>query len=155
MNTYFISITPKANPRFARGVGSVKAKPVARLECLATTPIGSFGSGQCRDPAPGPENIRCRGRSLGTCCEEILPDSQRCDQEFVFVGPPISGRHRQTRMQKRLSARSSSFVESVGSGGGSDSALKPVTPDCHRKVASALATGYRIFFFWFSARAGS
>ena len=113
----------KSDPRFARRTGGVKAKPVARLECLAETSIGSFRGWKRRDPAPGPENLRCRGRSLGTCFDEISPDSERSHQKFVFVGSPLSGRDHQARMQKRLSARSSGFVESVGSGGRSDSEL--------------------------------
>ena len=39
-------------------------------------------------------------------------------------------------MQKRLSARSSGIVESVGSGGGSDSELKPVTPEIKTEIPS-------------------
>jgi ribosomal-protein-serine acetyltransferase len=39
-------------------------------------------------------------------------------------------------MQKRLPARSSGFVESVRSGGGSDSELKPVTPETKTEIPS-------------------
>ena len=39
-------------------------------------------------------------------------------------------------MQKRLSARSSGIVESVGSGGGSDSELSPVTPEIETEIPS-------------------
>src|ERR1700719_1700873 len=56
----------------------------------------------------------------------MFPESERSHQKIVFVGTPISRRHRQTRMQTRLFARASGFVESVGSGGGSDSELSRV-----------------------------
>jgi hypothetical protein len=39
-------------------------------------------------------------------------------------------------MQKRQSARTSGFVESVGSGGGSDSELKPVTLEIETDIPS-------------------
>jgi hypothetical protein len=52
------------------------------------TPLGSFRGWKHRDSSFGPEDIRCGGRSLGTCLDEILPDSERGDKEFVFVGPP-------------------------------------------------------------------
>jgi hypothetical protein len=59
---------------------------VARLECLAETPLGSFRGWKRRDPATGPENLRCRGRNLGTWFDEILPDSKRSHQKFTFFG---------------------------------------------------------------------
>jgi hypothetical protein len=124
----------KGNPRLARRTRSVKAKPVAGLERTAKTPIAFIGTGKHSDSATGPKNIRCRGRSLGTCFDEILPDSKRGHKEFVLLGPPLSGRHRQTRMQTRLSARSSGFVESVGSSGGSDSELIQCADDTEERL---------------------
>jgi hypothetical protein len=62
----------------------------------------------------GSEDIRCRGRNFGTRSHEISPDQERGDQKSVFFGAPISRRHYQGRMQKRLSARSSGIVESIG-----------------------------------------
>ena len=44
-------------------------------------------------------------------------------QELVLLGTPLPGRDHQGRMQKRLSARSSSVVESPKSSGGSDPKL--------------------------------
>jgi hypothetical protein len=71
----------------------------------------------------GPEDIRCRGRNPGTRFEKIPAPPERGDQEPVFFGSPLPGRHDQGRMQKRLSSRSSGIVESVGSGRGPDSEL--------------------------------
>ncbi|MEA3163615.1 MAG: hypothetical protein QOE88_1433 [Verrucomicrobiota bacterium] len=113
----------KGNPRPARRVGSVKTKPVAGLECLAETSIGSFRGWKRHDSATGSEDLRSRGRSLGTRYDEIFPDSERSHQKFVFVGTPLSRRERKRRMQTILSARPSGALESVGSGGGSDSEL--------------------------------
>jgi ribosomal-protein-serine acetyltransferase len=96
----------------------------------------SFLPGLETSSSPLPKYLRCRGRSLGTCFDEILPDSKRGHKEFVLLGPPLSGRHRQTRMQTRLSARSSGFVESVASSGGSDSGLRQVTPRIKTEIPS-------------------
>jgi hypothetical protein len=42
MNTIAMSITPKAIQYLLDELESSKTKPVARLESLATTPLGSF-----------------------------------------------------------------------------------------------------------------
>jgi ribosomal-protein-serine acetyltransferase len=54
----------------------------------------------------------------------------------VLIGTPISGCNLKGGMQKRLSSRSSGIVESVGSGGGSDSELSPVTPEIKTNIPS-------------------
>jgi ribosomal-protein-serine acetyltransferase len=56
----------------------------------------------------------------------------------VLLGPPISGRHHEERLQKRLSARSSGALESPRSGGESGSGLKPVTPEIKTEIPSLL-----------------
>src|ERR1700730_18998843 len=112
MNTTPISITPKAIQDMLDELEASKAKPVARLECSAKTSLGSFRGCKHHDSATGPEDIRCGGRNFGAGFDEILPDSKRGAQKFALLGSPISGRHRQTRMQKRLSPRSLGFVES-------------------------------------------
>ena len=38
----------------------------------------------------GPEDIRCRGRNLGTCPHEISPDSERCHQKSLLLGATVS-----------------------------------------------------------------
>ena len=126
MNTKSHVNRSQGHPRFARRVGSVKAKPVTRLECFAKTSTGSFRERKHHDSATGPEDIRCRGRSLGTRFDEILPDSERGDQKSVLLGSPISRCDHQGRMQNRLSARSSGTLESSRSSGGSDSELSHV-----------------------------
>ena len=130
-----MSMTPK---RFKTcwTIGSVKGEPTACLERPPADTRPSLGSWQNRDSATGPEDIRCGGRNLGTCFDEISSDSERGDQKPVFIGTPVPGRHHQGRMQTRLSARSSGFVESVGSGGGSDSELSPVTPEIKTEIPS-------------------
>jgi hypothetical protein len=85
-------------------------------ECLAETPFGSLRRWKRHDSSTGPENLRCRRPSLGTCFDEIISDSERDDQESLFLGPPVSRRDRQTRMQNPLSARSFKHVESVARG---------------------------------------
>jgi hypothetical protein len=47
-------------------------------------------------------------------------------------------------MQRRLSPRSSGIVESVGSGGGSDSELKPVTPEIKTEIPSLKSTSAQV-----------
>jgi hypothetical protein len=106
----------------------------ACLERAVKTPPCSFRECKRCHPATGPKDIRRGGRNLGTRFDEVFPESERGDQKSVFIRTPLSGHHHQGRMQKRLSARSSCFVESVGSGGGSDSELiqcadKGVSPD--------------------------
>ena len=119
----------------------VKAEPVARLECLTATQDGSFREWKLRDSTTGTKDLRCRGRSLGTCFDQILPDSKRCNQKFVFFRTAIPRRHRQTRMQKRLSARSSGTMESIGSGGTSDSGLSRCVDDTERLRKKNLLAG--------------
>jgi hypothetical protein len=51
--TYSRGDHSQGNPRFDRRTGSVQAKPVARLECIAEAPFGSFRDGKRCDSAPG------------------------------------------------------------------------------------------------------
>src|ERR1700726_780603 len=88
-----MSITPKAI-QDARRFGSVKAEPVARSERTATAPLSSFRGWKRSDPATGQEDIRCRGRSLGTCFDEIFPHSERLDES-------PRGRHRSPVRNKK------------------------------------------------------
>ena len=81
----------------------------------------------------------------GTCSDQILSDSERGDQKFVFLGTPISGRHHQSRMQKRLSARTSGPLESSRSGGGSDSELSHVRTDEPRRGKSSRSENFRLW----------
>jgi hypothetical protein len=89
MNTFAHVDHSKGNPRSARRTGGVKAESVAGLGCVAETPLGSFRGWKRHDSATGPENLRCRGRSLGTCSDEILPASERGHQGLVLLGTPI------------------------------------------------------------------
>src|SRR5258708_894975 len=84
---------------------SSKQSPLRAWNVLQRLRLVLSEAGKRCDSATGPEDLRCGGRSFGTCFDEILPDLERRDQKSVFFGPPLSGRHRQTRMQKRLSAR--------------------------------------------------
>jgi hypothetical protein len=123
----------------------VRAKPVARLECLAKTSTGPFRVRKRRDSATGSEDLRRRGRSLGTRFDEIISDSERGNQKSLFLGPPISGCGHQGRMQKRLSARSSSIVESLGSGGRFDSGLSRCAGGpLHRKSFDDISVSNRV-----------
>jgi hypothetical protein len=108
---------------FSRRARIVKAKPPAGLERTPTAPFGSLRGWKHHDSATGPEDIRCGGRNFGTGFDEIPAPAERGDQKFVFLCSPISGCHRQIRLQSRLSARPSGFVEGVGPGGGFDSKL--------------------------------
>ena len=130
-----MSMTPK---RFKTSwtIGSVKGEPTACLERPPADTRPSLGSWQNRDSATGPEDIRCGGRNLGACFDEISSDLERGDQKPVFIGTPVPGRHHKGGVQTRLSARSSGFVESVGWGGGSDSELSPVTPEIKTEIPS-------------------
>ena len=56
----------------------------------------------------------------------------------MFLGTPISGRHHQSRMQKRLSARPSGTLESTRSGRRFDSELRPVTPEIETEMPSLI-----------------
>ncbi len=44
-----------------RELGIIKAKPIAGLECLAETPLGSLRHRKPCDSTLGPEDLRCRG----------------------------------------------------------------------------------------------
>jgi hypothetical protein len=66
----------KGNPRLARRARSVKAEPVARLECFAEASIASIGAGKRCDSATDAEDIRCGGRYFGKCSDDIFPDSE-------------------------------------------------------------------------------
>ena len=77
------------------------------MECLTATQDGSFREWKLRDSTTGTKDLRCRGRSLGTCFDQILPDSKRCDQKFVFFRTAIPRRYHKERMQTRSSARPS------------------------------------------------
>jgi hypothetical protein len=69
---------------------------------------------------PAQKTFKAEGEAL----EHALTQSFRIRNEaIVLISTPISRHQRQTRMQKRLPARSSGVVESVGSGAGSDSGL--------------------------------
>ena len=105
-----------------------------RLERAAKTSHGSLGGGKRCDFSACSEDIRCRGRSVGTRFEEILPSPERCNQKSVFLGWPLSRCYDQGGMQRRLSTRSSSVVEGSRSGGGSDSELNHVTRTVPPKV---------------------
>jgi hypothetical protein len=85
-------------------------------------------------PPPAQKTFDAEGENLGTRFAEILADSERGDQKSVFVGSPISRRDDQGRMQKRLSSRSSGTLESVGSGGGSDSELIQCAEDTDERL---------------------
>jgi len=54
---------------FSRRARIAKAEPVARLECLTATQDGSFREWKRRDSTTGTEDLRCLGRSLGTCID--------------------------------------------------------------------------------------
>jgi hypothetical protein len=77
-----LSITPKTIEDLLDEVGSVKAEPVARLECFATAPLGALRDWEHCDSATGPEDIRRGRRNLGTRFDEILPPpsarSEKC-----------------------------------------------------------------------------
>jgi len=51
-----MSITPKAIQDLLDELEAVKAKPLASLECFATTPLGSFLGWKRRDSASGHSN---------------------------------------------------------------------------------------------------
>src|SRR6202035_5594872 len=118
------------------------------MERAAKTPHGSLGDGKRCNSSACSEDIRCRGRSVGTRFEEILPSPERCNQKSVFLGAPLSRCYHQVGMQRRLSARSSGVVESSRSGGGSDSELNHEASSCARAKSSLMSlvndTEYRI-----------
>jgi hypothetical protein len=91
----------------------------------------------------GPEDFDAEGEALEHALTKSFLISERGDQKSVFVASPISGRHHQERVQKRLSARSLCFVEGVGSGEGSHSGLSHVrtiqTDDFRRRACSPVS----------------
>jgi hypothetical protein len=110
---------------------------------VQAAPLGSFRDGECDRSGTGSEDILGGGRNLGTCFEEISPDSKRGDQKSVLLGSSLPGRDHRGRKQKRLSSRSSGVVESPRSGGGSDPKLNHVrtiqTNDFGRRTFSLLS----------------
>jgi hypothetical protein len=117
----------KGNPRFAGRIGSIKAKQVAGSERTLRTPTARSilsDAGNTPIPSRPQKTFDAEGEAL----EHALTRSFRIRNEpikgLVFLRLPLQGRYHQGRMQKRLSARSSRFVESSRSGGGSDSGLR-------------------------------
>ena len=108
-----MSITPKAIQDLLDELEASKQSRLRAWNVLQRLRLVLSEAGNIAIPSPGPEDIRCRGRSLGTCFDQIPAPPERSDQKSVLLSPPISGRHRQTRMQKRLSARSSGVLESL------------------------------------------
>ena len=118
-----MAITPKAIQDLLDELESSKQSRLRAWSVLQRLRMGSLGAWKRRDSAACSEDIRRRERGLGTCLGENAQDSKRSDQNFVLLGTPLPRRHHQGGMQKRLSPRSSGFVESVGSGRRSDSEL--------------------------------
>jgi hypothetical protein len=83
----------EGNPRLARRARSVKAEPVARLECFAEASIASIGAGKRCDSATGAEDIRCGGRYFGKCSDDMFPDSELP----VHLGTPLPGRYQRMK----------------------------------------------------------
>jgi hypothetical protein len=72
-------VHPKSNPRSARRICSIEAKPVACLECIAATPFGSFrGRTRC-DPAPAQKSFDAEGEAL----ERALTKSLRIRNDAI------------------------------------------------------------------------
>ena len=69
----------KSNPRYARRIGIIKAKPVARLECLAETSLGSLRLRKRCDLAPAQKTFDAEGEAL----EHALTKSFRIRNEAI------------------------------------------------------------------------
>ena len=90
---YRVGLLASAAGRVLSTSQNVKGKPVACLECFATAPLGSFRGWKRRDSTTGTEDLRCRGRSLGTCiddpCTSGTKRSKVCvPRSAAFVTPP-------------------------------------------------------------------
>ena len=117
------SITPKAIQDLLDELEASKQSRLRAWNVLQRLRLVLSELGNIAIPPSAQKTFDAEGEILGTCFDKILPDSERGDQKSVFLGSPLSGCDHQGRMQKRLSARSSGVVESVGSGGRSDSEL--------------------------------
>ena len=69
-----MEITPNAIQDLLDELEASKRSRLPRLECFAETPFGSLRGWKRCDSATGPENLRFRGRNLGTRFDENFPD---------------------------------------------------------------------------------
>ena len=106
-----MSITPKAIQDLLDELEASKQSRLRAWKVLQRLRLVLSEAGNVTIPPPAQKTVDAEGESLGTCFDEILAPPERGDQK-VFLRPPLQGHHRQTRMQKRLPARSSGFVES-------------------------------------------
>ena len=83
-------------------------------------------AGKVAIPPPAQKTFDAEGETLEHALTKSLRVRTEAIKEPVLLRPPLQGRHRQTRMQKRLSARSSGVAESSRSGGRFDSELSHV-----------------------------
>ena len=64
MNTYGVSISPKAIQDLLDELETSKQSPVTRLECLAAAPLGSFRDGERCHPVPTQKTFEAEGEIL-------------------------------------------------------------------------------------------
>jgi hypothetical protein len=140
MNTYRMSITPKAIQDLLDELEASQQSRLRAWNVLQRLRSALSEAGNVTIPPPAQKDVRCVGRSLGTRFDEIL---RIRNDATVLIGTPLSRCDHQGRMQRRLSAGPSGVVESVGSGGGSDSALSPwrtiQTNDFRRRTGSPVS----------------
>jgi hypothetical protein len=80
MNTFRMSITPKAIQDLLDELESSKQSRLRALESLATASVGSFRGGERCDSGISPNDVQCQGRDPGTWFDQILPNSERGDE---------------------------------------------------------------------------
>ena len=76
----------QADPARSRNASAKLLSSFFTIECYDSMRQRNQIYLECRDPTTGPEDLRCRGRSLRTRLDKVFPDSERSDQKSVFVG---------------------------------------------------------------------
>jgi hypothetical protein len=102
----------KGNPRFARRIGSVKAEPVAGLECVAGTPVGPFGSGRRCHPVTGQKTFDTEGEILKHALTKCLRARNDAIKSLCSAVRRVSRCDLKRKLQERLPTGSPGNVES-------------------------------------------
>ena len=129
-----MSITPKAIQDLLDELEASKQSRLRAWSVLQRLRMVLSEMGSVAIPPPARKTFDAEGEALEHALRKSFPSPQRCNQKSVFLGAALSRCHHQGGMQRRLSARSSSVVESCRSGGGSDSELNHVTRTVPPKV---------------------
>ena len=118
-----MAITPKAIQDLLDELESSRQSRLRAWNVLQRLRLVLSDNGNVAVPPPAQKTFDAEGEALEYALTKSFRIRNEAIRSLCSSVTPLPRRHYQGRMQKRLSARSSGFVESVGSGGRSDSEL--------------------------------